>query len=44
MMLQRLVANGTKVPAKLHDFALHQWQRPSIRAFVEHPRKPFVPY
>ena len=44
MMLQRLIANGVVVPAKLRDFALDQWQRPSIRAFVEHPRKPYVSY
>jgi glutathione S-transferase len=44
MMLQRLVANKQSVPSKLRDFALAQWQRPSIRSFVEHQRKPYVPY
>lgn len=44
MMLQRLVANRQPVPAKLREFAQAQWQRPSIRGFVEHPRKPYVPY
>jgi len=44
MMLQRLVANKQPVPSKLRDFALAQWERPSIRAFVEHQRRPFVPY
>jgi glutathione S-transferase len=44
MMLQRLIANKQPVPSKLRDFALAQWQRPSIRGFVEHQRRPFVPY
>jgi glutathione S-transferase len=44
MMLQRLVGNGDPVPAKLRDFAAAHWQRPSIRAFVEHERPPYVPY
>jgi glutathione S-transferase len=44
MMLQRLVHNGEDVPAPLTAFAERQWQRPSVRAWVEHPRAPFVPY
>ena len=44
MMLQRLVANNQSVPAKLRDFAQTQWQRPSIRTWVEHKRKPYVSY
>jgi glutathione S-transferase len=44
MMLQRLIANGEPVPAKLRDFAAAQWGRPSVQAFVTHPRPPFVPY
>jgi len=44
MMLQRLVGNGDAVPAKLRDFAAAHWQRPSVRAFVEHERPPYVAY
>jgi glutathione S-transferase len=44
MMLQRLVANGDPVPPRLADFARAQWQRPSIRAWVDRPRKPYVGY
>jgi glutathione S-transferase len=32
--LQRLVANGDKVPELVRDYALAQWQRPSIAAWV----------
>jgi glutathione S-transferase len=42
--LQRLVANGDDVPAPLHAYAQAQWNRPSIREYVQHPRAPFVPY
>lgn len=38
--LQRLIINGDDVPARLHEYAEAQWQRPSIRAYVEHPRRP----
>ncbi len=44
MMLQRLIANGDAVPEKLRAFAAVHWQRPSVRAFVNHPRPPYVPY
>jgi glutathione S-transferase len=44
MMLQRLIANGEEVPSKLRAFAEAQWQRPSVRAFVKHPRPPYVAY
>ena len=44
MMLQRLIANGETVPAKVRAFAAAQWQRPSVRAFVDRPRPPYVPY
>lgn len=37
-MLHRLILNGHEVPAKVRAFAETQWQRPSVRAFVEHPR------
>ena len=44
MMLQRLILNGEVVPPKLRAFAAAQWQRPSVRAFVDRPRPPYVPY
>jgi glutathione S-transferase len=44
MMLMRLIGNGDDVPAKLRDFAAAQWQRPSVREWVEHKRAPYVPY
>jgi len=44
MMLQRLIANGHDVPPKLTAFAGAQWQRPSVRAFVEHERIAYVPH
>jgi len=44
MMLHRLLANGHDVPPRLAAFAQAQWQRPSVRAFVEHARPPFVPH
>ena len=44
MMLMRLVGNGDPVPTKLRDFTAAVWQRPSVRAFVEHERPPYVEY
>ena len=44
MMLMRLVGNGDPVPAKLSAFVAAQWQRPSVRAWVERARAPYVPY
>src|SRR5512135_1716605 len=37
-MLHRLILNGQPLPAKIQAFAATQWQRPSVRAFIEHPR------
>jgi len=36
--LHRLILNGDEVPASIRAFAEAQWQRPSVRAYVEHPR------
>jgi glutathione S-transferase len=44
MMLMRLVGNGEPVPAKIGDFVAAQWRRPSVRAWVERERAPYVPY
>jgi glutathione S-transferase len=34
LMLNRLVLNGDPVPARLADYARHQWQRPSVQTWV----------
>jgi glutathione S-transferase len=44
MMLMRLVGNGDPVPARLREFVAAQWQRPSVREWVEHERSPYMPY
>lgn len=36
--LQRLALNGYPLPGKLRAFVDAQWARPSIQAFVTHPR------
>ena len=38
MMLNRLVINGDDVPDRLKAYANHQWQRPSVRQWVEQKR------
>jgi glutathione S-transferase len=43
-MLERLILNRDPVPPKLKAFADVQWQRPSVRAFVERTRLPYQPY
>ena len=43
-MLHRLILNGEDVPAPVRAFAEAQWARPSVRAFVEHARIPYVAY
>jgi glutathione S-transferase len=45
MVLNRLTLNGEDVPSGVRAFAEHQWARPSVRAFVEHPRPAaYAPY
>jgi glutathione S-transferase len=41
--LHRLLLNGHEIPARLRDYATAQWQRPSVRGFVEHARPATVP-
>ncbi len=43
-MLHRLILNGDPVPAALRAYAEATWRRPSVRAFVERERPPYVPY
>jgi glutathione S-transferase len=40
MMLQRLVANGDPVSAKVRAYAEAVWKRPSVRKFADHARPP----
>jgi glutathione S-transferase len=44
LALRRIAGDGDLLPARLHEYAVIQWARPSVRAYVEHPREPFVPY
>ena len=44
MMLQRLVAHGDVVPQRLIDYANHQWRRPSVQQWINHPRPPLTEY
>jgi len=44
MMLQRLVAHGDPVPQRLVDYANHQWRRPSVQRWINHPRPPLTEY
>jgi glutathione S-transferase len=43
MMLQRLVKTGYTVPERIRAYAESQWQRPSVREFVDQERPPFEP-
>jgi glutathione S-transferase len=42
--LQRLISNGDPVPPLLRGYVEEQFKRPSVRAYVDHPRAPFAPY
>ena len=44
MVLMRLIGNGDAVPARLRAFVAAQWERPSLREWVEHERAPYMPY
>jgi glutathione S-transferase len=43
MMLQRVVKTDDSLPARLRTFAEREWQRPSVRAFLDKPRPPHRP-
>jgi glutathione S-transferase len=40
LMLNRLILNGDPVPAKLMDYAVRQWNRPSVQRWLELDRPP----
>jgi glutathione S-transferase len=42
-MLHRLILTGEDIPARIRAWATEQWKRPSVRAFIEHPRPAKVP-
>lgn len=37
-MLHRLILNGHELPMTVRAFAEREWSRPSVKAFVDHPR------
>lgn len=39
MMLMRLIAHGDAVPEPLRTYALGQWMRPSVQAWVNHANR-----
>ena len=40
LTLQRLVLNGDAVPPRLAEYAARQWERPSVRRWIERERPP----
>ena len=42
--LHRLVQSGDELPPRVRAYAEAQWARPAVKEFVQHPRKPYVPY
>lgn len=38
LMLNRLAMRGDPVPERLAEYAKRQWQRPSVRLWVDQPR------
>ena len=42
-MLHRLILARDHLPARIAAYAAQQWQRPSVRAFVDHRRAASVP-
>ena len=39
LALQRLLANGDEVPARLADYARGQWERPAVRQWLTRVRQ-----
>jgi glutathione S-transferase len=39
-MLHRLILNQQPLPARVRDYAVEQWQRPSVQQFVQKKRPP----
>jgi glutathione S-transferase len=43
LMLHRLICSRDDVPARIRDYAVEQWDRPSVREFRDHPRPTPLP-
>lgn len=43
-MLQRLILNGAVVPERMRAYVERVWQRPTVQAFVQRERAPYVAY
>ncbi|HLL82274.1 MAG TPA: glutathione transferase [Longimicrobium sp.] len=43
-VLHRLLLNGDEVPKRVRAYAEAQWQRPSVREFVDRKRPPYEAY
>ncbi len=44
LTLRRIASDGDLLPARLREYTAIQWERPSVRDYVQHPRATFVPY
>jgi len=44
LMLNRLLNAGYQAPAKIARYVEANWKRPSVREWVDHKRKEYVPY
>ena len=44
LMLLRLLWSAHPAPRKVQQYVEAQWTRPSVRAWVEHKRAPYVPH
>ncbi len=44
LVLNRLHKQGHPMPGKVQRYVDANWQRPSVREWVDHPRRTFVPY
>ena len=43
-MLQRLILNGAVVPERMRAYVERVWERPTVQAFVQRERAPYVAY
>jgi len=44
LMLMRMRKSGDPLPARVSSYAEAIWSRPSVKAFVDRERPPYVPY
>ena len=43
-MLHRLIINGDSISSRLRAYAETNWNRPSVQAYVNHPRPAYIPH